>query len=112
MATVTYNIGHVSDDDGMVVNVQSARPPFEVGVGIHTDLYKKGAPTKHQFGFASGDDLVFSIAGTDRIRTAIFTNNVGAIIEYAETDFASGTGKILTLLGVTTDVQTFIVFDT
>lgn len=106
MATVTLNIGHIEDDLGLLVNVQSPKPPFQHGVGIWSKELIVGTD------FTSGDDIVFSIEGTDKVRYAHFTSNVGATINYAETNGSAPLRKILTLSSVTTNVKAYIVFDT
>jgi hypothetical protein len=102
MSAVTFEIGHIADDAGTIVNVQSPRPPFQIGVAIQCKTYKVGVD------FTSGYDLVFNIAGTDEV-FAVFTTDVGAIKAYAETTYTAGHGKTLTLTGCTTDIKAFVV---
>lgn len=104
MGTVTIKAGHIEDGNGVIVNIQSVHPPFQKGVAIHCEEYKVGTD------FASGDDLVFDIQGTDKVRYAHFTNNVGATVQYVEA--VSGTGLKLTLTNCTTNIKSYIVWDT
>lgn len=106
MSDITILAGHIDDGNGIIVNVQSPHPPFQKGVGIHSQEYVVGTD------FTSGDNLIFSIEGTDKIRTAIFTTSVGAIKQYTEAALASGTGLSLTLASCTTNIKAFIIFET
>jgi len=106
MGTDTILAGHIDDGLGMIVNVISVHPPFQVGVGIHSQEYIVDTD------FTSGNDVLFSIEGTDKIRMAVFTTEDGTIITYTEAALASGTGIGLTLAAVTVDFKAFIIFDT
>lgn len=105
MATVNINTGPMVDDLGLIVNVQSARPPFNVGIGIHAKTYKVGTD------FTSGDNVVFNVKASPAIRFASFAGPNGAIKTYTK-GALSPIGTSFTLAAVTTDIQALIIFDT
>jgi hypothetical protein len=110
MPTTTIKIGHISDDLGQLVNVQSPKPPFQVGVGINSKTYSIADGD-----YVSGDEVIFEILGSTEIKHAIITTPVGAILAYAESNMSvPRVGKILTLSVVVTvaSIKTFIVHNT
>jgi len=106
MAKVTIKIGHIEDDPGEIVNVQSPKPPFQVALGQNCREYSIANGD-----YASADDLDFDIAACDGIKWASFTGPDGAVLLYTESTVGSPLfGKRLALTNVTaTVVKSFIV---
>lgn len=104
MATEYINTGPMVDDLGLIVNVQSPKPPFQAGVGIHAKTYVVGTD------FTSGNDIVFRVKNSPGILYAQFLSHVGAVLPQAKTTNATYHGFDLTLSAVTTNIQAFIIF--
>jgi len=103
---ITVRTGAMVDDLGLIVNVQSPRPPFQVGAGILAKTYKVGTD------FTSGDTLIFQVEASSDVRFAAFTNAKGVALAYTKAAATSVSGFTLTLdAAVTTDVRAFIIFD-
>lgn len=105
MADTFIYTGPMVDDLGLIVNVQSPKPPFQHGVGIHAKAYVVDTD------FPSGNDVVFRIKNCPGVRYAHFTNNVGETVAYVKAAYAAGYGFQFTLAAQATDIQAYIVFD-
>lgn len=106
MAIDYINTGPMVDDLGLIVNVQSPKPPFQTGVGIHTKKYINGTD------FTDTNDIVFRIKNCPGIRFAQFLSEVGAVWPQAVVANATYHGFDITLSAVTTvDIQALIIFD-
>lgn len=105
MADSIINTGPMVDDLGLIVNVQSPKPPFQTGVGIHAKLYVNGTD------FTDTNDIIFRVRNCPGIRYAQFLTEVGAV--WAQSVAANAYhGFDITLAAVTTvDIQALIIFD-
>ena len=106
MADEFISTGPMVDDLGMIVNVQSPRPPFQVGVGILAKTYVVNTD------FTSGNDITFIVKNSPGIRFAAFVDNVGGDIAYAKSANTTYHGFNLKLTGPTTDIQALIIYET
>ena len=104
MADEFISTGPMVDDLGLIVNVQSPKPPFQAGVGIHAKTYVVGTD------FTSGNDITFIVKNSPGILYAQFLTHVGAVIPQAKTANATYHGFNLKLTGVTTNIQALIIF--
>jgi len=103
---IVVRTGAMVDDLGLIVNVQSPKPPFQVGTGILAKTYKVGTD------FTSGDTLSFQVEASSDVRFAAFTNAKGVALAYTKVAVPSVSGFALTLdTVVTTDVRALIIFD-
>ncbi len=106
MTTTNINTGHINDDNNMILSIISQAPPFQQPIGIASGELVVNTD------FTSGNDLLFKLPGTTKIRYAHFTGIDGATILYTEADTTAPIGKTFALAARTANVKFIIIFDT
>lgn len=104
MATVNIDTGPMVDDLGLIVNVQSAKPPFNLPVGIHAKTYIEGTD------FADGDTVNIFVKNCPGIKFASVTDVKGAVITIAIAADADTFGYKITFTATAEDKQVLIFF--
>lgn len=104
MATVNINTGAMVDDLGLVLNVQSPRPPFGLPVGIHAKTYVEGTD------FDDGDTVIIHVKNCPGIKYASVTDVKGAVITIAIAADTTYFGYKITFTATAEDKQVLIFF--
>lgn len=106
MATVTIQSGVINDDTGVLLNIPSPFPPFLKGHGVYCEELLVGTD------FTSGDDVVITFEGSDKLLFVAAVSNVGAIKPFVEADIGGAvvTGRKVTFDTVTTNLKVNIVY--
>lgn len=106
MAIVNINTGAMVDDLGLIVNVQSPRPPFQAGVGIHAKTYVEGTD------FNSADTVNIRVKNCPSLRfVSIMNAETGAVVTHTITAYAAGFGFNIAITAPNADIQVLIIFD-